>query len=76
MNNTDEVNFWIFGQARIPKLAIIGFMFGTGLILGFLLGRPKTKKQQLISTDPNNFTSNATEDKRDGLSDEDREYIR
>ena len=77
MNNTEVVNFWIFGNARIPKLAILGTMFGLGLIIGFLAGRPGKKPMV------NNYIENEEDDdiepnteKRDHLSDEDREYIR
>ena len=50
MKNTDEVNFWIFGNYSVPKLAVLGVMFGTGLIVGYLAGRPKKVKKE-ISTD-------------------------
>jgi hypothetical protein len=73
MNNTDEVNFWVFGQARIPMLAIMGFMLISGLIAGFLLGRPKKKISTPLQTDTGNKN---LDNKNIGLSDEDREYIR
>lgn len=79
MNNTDEVNFWFFGNARIPKLAVLGVMFGLGLIIGFMAGRPR-KRIQSDSLD----TAEPLQDKdhdyirndADQLSDEDRDYIR
>ena len=79
MNNTDEVNFWFFGNARIPKLAVLGVMFGLGLIIGFMAGRPRRR----IQSDSSN-TAEALQDKDhnyinnddDQLSDEDRDYIR
>lgn len=43
MKNTDEVTFWIFGNHNIPKLAVLGVMFGLGLIIGYLAGRPKKR---------------------------------
>lgn len=79
MNNTDEVNFWIFGNARIPKLAVLGVMFGLGLIIGFMAGRPRKKIQ------PDSFNSAEPLQEKDHeyirndadqLSDEDRDYIR
>ncbi|MDO8994407.1 hypothetical protein [Daejeonella sp.] len=79
MNNTDEVNFWIFGNARVPKLAVLGVMFGLGLIIGFMAGRPRKKIQ------PDSFNSaeplqdkdhEYTRNDADQLSDEDRDYIR
>lgn len=79
MNNTDEINFWIFGNARIPKLAVLGVMFLLGLILGFMAGRPR-KSPALSSgntSEPlqNNQLNEADTD-HDQLSDEDRDYIR
>lgn len=57
MKNTDEVTFWIFGDRSIPKLAVLGVMFGTGLILGYMAGRPR-KTQQLPDENitPENYT--------------------
>lgn len=71
MKNTDEVTFWIFGDIEIPKLAVLGVMFGLGLVVGFLLGRPR-KKLEIADTHPD-YESSA-EEKRT-LSDDDRDYI-
>ena len=49
MKNTDEVNFWIFGDHSIPKLAVLGVMFGIGAIVGYLIGRPRKPKTELAS---------------------------
>ncbi len=79
MNNTDEINFWIFGNARIPKLAVLGVMFGLGLIIGFMAGRPRKKIQpdNLSTTEPvQNTDYDYIEKDRDQLSEEDRDYIR
>jgi hypothetical protein len=77
MNNTEEIDFWIFGDAEIPKLAVLGFMFGLGLIVGYLAGRPG--KKSVIKDDSENDEDdyiNSNTEKQDQLSDEDREYIR
>jgi preprotein translocase subunit SecG len=77
MNNTEEIDFWIFGDAEIPKLAVLGFMFGLGLIVGYLAGRPG--KKSVIKDDSENDKDdyiNSNTEKQDQLSDEDREYIR
>jgi len=79
MNNTDEINFWLFGNARIPKLAILGLMFGLGLIIGFIAGRPGKNSQKISgnNSDYLPYTNSESNDKEpDLLSDEDREYIR
>ena len=79
MNNTDEINFWLFGNARIPKLAILGFMFGLGLIIGFMSGRPGKNYQKNSNNDSeaSHYNDSDNPDREpDLLSDEDREYIR
>ena len=77
MNNTDEINFWIFGDARIPKLTILGSMFGSGLIVGFLAGRPAKKIAIVAHEDPSIPLKNRLEEgENKGLSEEDRDYIR
>lgn len=73
MKNTDEVNFWLFGDTSLPKLAVLGVMFFVGVIVGFMLGRPR-KKAALAE---NSFAENPSRSEdHDYLSDEDREYIR
>lgn len=80
MNNTEEIHFWIFGDARIPKLAVLGVMFGLGLIIGFLAGRPRKKMAAapISDTKPmlDNKQNEAEIESRDYLSDEDRDYIK
>jgi uncharacterized integral membrane protein len=72
MNNTDEVNFWIFGQMYIPKLAILGVMFALGFIAGYMAGRPRTRVNEIQEAE---IQKNFDPSDRDKLSDEDREYI-
>lgn len=75
MNNTDEVDFWLFGDTSLPKLAVLGVMFFAGAIVGFMLGRPRQKaKPEEESFERQPLHSGNAED-RDYLSDEDREYI-
>lgn len=79
MNNTDEVSFWIFGDVRLSKLAVLGVMFGLGLIIGFLAGRPRKKIQpdSFNSTEPlQDKDHDYIRNDADQLSDEDRDYIR
>lgn len=73
MKNTDEVRFWIFGDANVPKLAVLGVMFGLGLIVGFLLGRPRKKTVKVTIPD---HTKTTYPKENNNLSDEDRDYIR
>lgn len=86
MKNADEVNFWIFGDYTIPKLAILGTMFLIGVIVGWMLGRSKKKKVDTaeIQQIPDEGRMNEFEEYReeplpriDGtLDDEDRDYIK
>ena len=72
MKNTDEVRFWIFGDAYVSKLAILGIMFALGFVVGAMVARPRRKAAVVEST--NNPTIDPKENSS-GLSDEDREYI-
>lgn len=72
MNNTEEIDFWIFGIAKIPKLAILGSMFAVGFVLGVMAGRPR--KQKIIVNDHSSPTAEP-DDYQPKLSDEDRDYI-
>lgn len=76
MKNTDEVRFWIFGDTNVPKLAILGTMFGLGLIVGFLLARPKKKAIPADYDDLDEEEEHQPEPvRKNTLSDEDRDYI-
>jgi hypothetical protein len=67
MKNTDEVNFWLFGDTSVPKLAVLGVMFLSGAVVGFMLGRPRRR-----NTDSEELSEASTERT---LSQEDRDYI-
>lgn len=72
MKNTDEVTFWLFGDTSVPKLAVLGCMFGLGFAVGFAAGRPRKKT---LSEDTV-VTPLPQETDRPGLSEEDNDYIR
>ncbi|HEY1062096.1 MAG TPA: hypothetical protein VGE44_10440 [Daejeonella sp.] len=79
MNNTDEVSFWIFGDVRLSKLAVLGVMFGLGLIIGFMAGRPRKRiKAETFNTAESlqDKDYDFVKDDPNQLSDEDRDYIR
>jgi len=74
MINTDAVEFdFIFGTAQISKLLVVGLCTFIGFILGYVAGRPRT----VISTYDDKFPDQekVSSSPKDGLSDEDREYI-
>lgn len=77
MKNTDEVNFWIFGNQSVPKLAVLGVMFVVGFILGYLAGRPRKKEETFseedLATSPSQNQLGESENK--WLDPEDDEYI-
>jgi hypothetical protein len=77
MNNTDEIQFWIFGNAKIPKLAVLGFMFGLGAIVGYLAGRPRKKpnNNEDLEDNENELPPPTGNKESSRLSDEDRDYI-
>lgn len=79
MNNTEEINFWFFGNTSIPKLAILGVVFFLGLIIGFMAGRPSGKRKHIpieVHSDEDEFDEDNFSKPKSSLSDEDREYIR
>lgn len=77
MLNTDKVPFdYLFGEAQISKLVVVGVCTVFGFILGYWAGRPRV----VVSTYDQKFDDHHTTDKpldtpKDGLSEEDREYI-
>lgn len=77
MKNTEEVNFWIFGNHRFPKLIVLGVFFLIGLVVGYLLGRPKKKEElapyELSDSEEDSSLLNPPPGNR--LSDEDADYI-
>ena len=72
MNNTEEIDFWLFGVTKIPKLVILGTMFGLGFIIGAMAARPKKKEIIYKESEPDIAEP---QEKPSGLSDEDRDYI-
>lgn len=75
MKNTDEVNFWIFGNHSVPKLAVLGVMFGVGLILGYLVGRPKKTKDTSLESTPMIAKENQWKKEEDEWVDPNDDYI-
>jgi len=74
MMNTDAVEFdFIVSKGQISKLLVVGVCTFIGFILGYLAGRPRT----VISTydDRSSNQENISSGPKDGLSEEDREYI-
>lgn len=75
MMNTDAVEFnFIFGTGQISKLVVVGVCTIFGFILGYWAGRPRTVVTSYDDKFDNDHQHpNSTP--KDGLSDEDREYI-
>jgi uncharacterized integral membrane protein len=69
MKNMEEVDFWIFGTYSIPKLLVLGAIFLLGIIVGWLLGRPKKK---IIPLEEEDYLTTNTSP---GLSEEDKNYV-
>lgn len=74
MKNMDEVNFWIFGNHSVSKLAVMGTLFILGVIVGWMLGKGRKKKDEPQiweeeDQDPPLEINNT-------LNDEDADYIR
>jgi putative membrane protein len=74
MINTDPVEFdFIFVKQNISKLLVVGVCTFVGFLLGYLAGRPRT----VVSTYDDKFDNGRStpNSPKDGLSDDDREYI-
>ena len=76
MKNTDEVNFWLFGDRSVPKLAVLGVMFLSGAIVGFMLGRPRRRNSTDEHLPEDRTERTLSQEDRDYISDDDTEYIR
>lgn len=72
MINTDAVEFnLIFVKKDISKLMVVGICTLFGFVLGYWAAKPKT----VISTYDTENPQDNPEDRRNSLSDEDRDYI-
>ncbi|EOR94953.1 hypothetical protein ADIARSV_1914 [Arcticibacter svalbardensis MN12-7] len=78
MNNTEEIDMWIFGVKRISKLYIFAAVFLAGFSVGALAMRSRKKvivpdeEKEYPEEDENQPLTNVYRGK---LSDEDRDYI-
>ena len=72
MNNNEEMSFWLFGEARVPKLAVLSGVFFAGWLIGFLMGRPKAKNQ---ADQKDEFIAPEQKVRNTYLSEEDQDYI-
>jgi putative membrane protein len=74
MMNTDAVEFdFIVAKGQISKLVVVGVCTFIGFVLGYMAGRPRT----VVSTYDDRFPDQEqiSSAPKDGLSEEDREYI-
>jgi len=70
--NTDAVEFdLIFIKKDISKLLVVGVCTLFGFLLGYWAGKPKTTISSYDAEDP----QSNPEDRRNSLSQEDRDYI-
>lgn len=86
-NNKEESSFWLFGDIRTSKLLILGIFFILGVITGGILFRRRKKhpteyginnpvyQPPIPTQDEDNYTESPYKP-NDGLSDEDREFLR
>jgi hypothetical protein len=72
MNNNEEMSFWIFGEAKVPKLGVFAGVFFAGWLIGFLMGRPKSTPKNDVEDYPE---AEEIRPKNTLLSQEDQDYI-
>jgi putative membrane protein len=72
--NSDAVDFdFIIGEpVAVSKLVVIGICVLIGFVLGFIVGRPR---KTLSSYDTDIEKGYQTNENKNNLSDEDRDYI-
>ncbi|MBD1430231.1 MULTISPECIES: LPXTG cell wall anchor domain-containing protein [Sphingobacterium] len=87
-NNKEESSFWLFGDIRTSKLLILGIFFLLGVITGGILFRRRKKHPSEYGinnpvfeprVEPTTADDNYIDSPykpNDGLSDEDREFLR
>jgi putative membrane protein len=72
MLNTEAVEFnFIFGKAEVSKLFIVGVCTFIGFIVGYWAAKPKTTVSSYDTNGPQDHTA----DRKNDLSEEDRDYI-
>jgi len=76
MKNTDEVNFWLFGDTSVSKLAILGVMFFAGSVVGFIIGRPRRRVVTEEDQTEERVERTLSQEDRDYISDDDTEDTR
>ena len=78
MMNTDAVEFnLIFVKAEVSKLVIVGVFTFIGFILGYWAAKPKVTISSYDTTNPQETPEdrNNNLNRKNDLSDEDRDYI-
>ncbi len=73
--NSDQVpfNFIVVDDVQVSKLIVIGVCVLIGFVLGFLVGRPRKTVSTYDTEIEKGYVDN--KEKKQGLSDEDRDYI-
>ncbi len=81
VNNTRDMDLWLFGVRKFPKLGVLGSMLAAGFILGLIV-RPGTSRKSAKSEAEEIPKEYLEEDettpylkKTSALSEEDRDYI-
>ena len=71
-NEPVDFNFTFVSAVPVSKLIVIGVCVLIGFIVGFIVGRPR---KTLSSYDFEIERKHPTDEDKDGLSDEDKDYI-
>ncbi|WP_207422684.1 hypothetical protein [Desertivirga brevis] len=81
VNNTDDMNLWLFGEHKFPKLGVLGSMLAAGFILGLIVRSGSSRKASKHDAEET-YRDEVDEDetapylkKTSTLSEEDRDYI-
>ena len=74
VNNSGEMELWLFGVSKVSTLAVLGSVFGIGFLLGLIVRSPKRKTETLQDIEEENGLLSPQE-RKSNLSDEDKDYI-
>jgi preprotein translocase subunit SecG len=74
VNNSGEMDLWLFGVSKVSTLAVLGSVFGIGFLLGMIVRSPKKKAEVLLDTEEEDDLLRPQE-RKSNLSDEDKDYI-
>ncbi|WP_036602814.1 hypothetical protein [Olivibacter sitiensis] len=82
LQNREEASFWLLGNRSVSKSLVIGGSLAFGMLFGLLIAAKRKAAGRQLSDEDRRFIDmedteeQDDEDDENGLSDDDRDYIR